>query len=170
MLVICINLFVQVCIVCFLHTTCVYNFTREGTLKVPSLIMLVSYPNCNSVHEIDLVRSSGAGSYVLPARDAARDATRERRKLGAYPPVLRAQQHRLQRKWPDEKRKKRAKLNARGIAQEAELEFLGQGWFRAAWEMSVEGIPEYDEEEETFRFDESVVLKTLRCVHLSTGR
>ena len=137
---------------------------------MPSLIMLVSYPNCNSVHEIDLVRSSGAGSYVLPARDAARDATRERRKLGAYPPVLRAQQHRLQRKWPDEKRKKRAKLNARGIAQEAELEFLGQGWFRAAWEMSVEGIPEYDEEEETFRFDESVVLKTLRCVHLSTGR
>ena len=123
-----------------------------------------SYPNCNIIHEIDMVRSSGPGSYALPAHSK----TRNRRKVTTHPPILRKQSKRILREWPDNKRKKRAKLNARGIVEEADLELLGQGWFRSAWELTVEGIPEYDDEEgEMYRFDESVVLKTLRCVYLS---
>jgi hypothetical protein len=50
-----------------------------------------------------------------------------------------------------------------GLMKEESIEFLGQGWFRSAWEMYVEEIPDYDEDEETWGFEESVVLKTLRC-------
>ncbi|KAL7532977.1 hypothetical protein ACHAXR_004969 [Thalassiosira sp. AJA248-18] len=123
-----------------------------------------SYPNCNIVHEIDLVRSSGPGSFAFPTHTQKEHhhRRRRRRKITNHPPILHKKIQEILDKWPDKKRKKNAKLSAEGIMKEEWIEFLGQGWFRSAWEMDVEGIPEYDEEEEVFRFDESVVLKTLR--------
>jgi hypothetical protein len=68
-------------------------------------------------------------------------------------------------KYPTKNRKRNAKANAMGLMREETVEFLGQGWFRSAWEMYVEQIPGYDEEEGEWGFEESVVLKTLRFVH-----
>ena len=140
-----------------------------------------SYPNCNTVHEIDLVRSSGPGSLAFSSlqHDAENNNEGEqqqqqsfsnleiinhRRSIASYPPTLLKRYQELLDNYPNPKRKKTAKLSAQGIMKEEWLEFLGQGWFRSAWEVYVEGIPEYDDEEEEFRFDESVVLKTLRYV------
>ncbi|KAL7438854.1 hypothetical protein ACHAXM_006439 [Skeletonema potamos] len=67
-----------------------------------------SYPNCNSIHEIDMVLSSV------------------------------------------------------GMIKQEDITFLGQGWFRAAWRMDVDGLEEYDDDEEDYYQKESVVLKTLR--------
>ncbi|KAL7540710.1 hypothetical protein ACHAWF_006762 [Thalassiosira exigua] len=64
--------------------------------------------------------------------------------------------------YPGRKAKKKAKLVARGVAAEEWVEFLGQGWFRSAWEVDAEGVPEWDEDKERLGIEESVVLKTLR--------
>ncbi|KAL9189793.1 hypothetical protein ACHAXT_009468 [Thalassiosira profunda] len=117
-----------------------------------------SYPNCNSVHEIDLVRSSGMGSMTFP--QYLRE--RHRRRITQHPPSLHKKLQEISRRWPGRHRKEEAKQTARGIMFEEDIEFLGQGWFRAAWEVNTEGVPDWDWDEEEFQFDESVVLKTLR--------
>jgi len=100
-----------------------------------------SYPNCNVVHEISLVSSRGS---VFPQYNQQH---RRRRALSAHPEIIHINH----------------KLNGRGITkEESSIEFLGQGWFRSAWELYTENIPEYDEEEEEWGYEESVVLKTLR--------
>lgn len=124
-----------------------------------------SYPNCNSVHEIDMVRSSGPGSEAFPSPDGPEDrggGGRRRRAVAVHPPSLREWHERLLERYPSPKRRANAKLGARGVMKEESIEFLGQGWFRAAWEMYVERVPEYDEEEEAWGHEETVVLKTLR--------
>jgi len=122
-----------------------------------------SYPNCNVVHEIDMVRSSGPGSYVLPALNENNKHGNNRRGITSHPKVLLDLIKRVRRKYPDDSgKKKKAKLASQGIVKEESLEFLGQGWFRSAWKMYAEGIPEYDEEEEEWLDEETVVLKTLR--------
>jgi hypothetical protein len=122
-----------------------------------------SYPNCNTVHEIDMVRSSGIGSLTFPRykREGGR-----RRRVTTHPRILHEYLDELHMNYPTRNRKRNAKANAMGLMREETVEFLGQGWFRSAWEMYVEQIPGYDEEEEEWGFEESVVLKTLRCVHL----
>lgn len=122
-----------------------------------------SYPNCNTVHEIDMVRSSGIGSLTFPRykREGGR-----RRRVTTHPRILHEYLDDLHMNYPTRNRKRNAKANAMGLMREETVEFLGQGWFRSAWEMYVEQIPGYDEEEEEWGFEESVVLKTLRFVHL----
>lgn len=129
-----------------------------------------SYPNCNDVHDIDLVRSSGPGSRVFPGHEPEEEEGR--RRIASFPPILRERiEEGIADRRPDHPGGKRnARLDAaRGIAREERLEFLGQGWFRAAWKAEAEGVPEWDDDEEEFRFDESVVLKTLRCVRGGRG-
>lgn len=46
--------------------------------------------------------------------------------------------------------------------KQEDLTFLGQGWFRSAWKMDQHLPGVWDEDEEEWLFDESVVLKTLR--------
>mmetsp|Transcript_17770 Transcript_17770/g.30046 ORF Transcript_17770/g.30046 Transcript_17770/m.30046 type:complete len:660 (-) Transcript_17770:93-2072(-) len=117
-----------------------------------------SYPNCNSIHEIDLVLSSGKGSIAFAPLQttkmaAAASTTMRRRWLTQHP-----WQH-LQ----DEPHRKNHQLNPMmGMIKQEDITFLGQGWFRAAWKMDVEGLEQYDEEEEDYYQKESVVLKTLR--------
>lgn len=129
-----------------------------------------SYPNCNSIHEIDLVLSSGKGSSAFPpinntvtAADAAtinNMAPMRRRWLTQHP-----WQH-FKKENNDSLRQKRmetAELSATmGVIKQEDIAFLGQGWFRAAWRMDVDGLEEYDDEEEEYFNRESVVLKTLR--------
>lgn len=117
-----------------------------------------SYPNCNSVHEIDMVRSSGPGTYTFPSY---RREGYGRRAITSYPRSLLNYYRELHQRYAPS-RKVNAKMNAQGIIQEESIEFLGQGWFRSAWEMYTEEIPDYDMEEEQWGFEESVVLKTLR--------
>lgn len=117
-----------------------------------------SYPNCNSVHEIDMVRSSGPGTYTFPS---SRREGYGRRAITTYPRSLLNYYRELHQRYAPS-RKINAKINAQGIIQEESIEFLGQGWFRSAWEMYTEEIPDYDMEEEQWGFEESVVLKTLR--------
>ena len=139
-----------------------------------------SYPNCNTVHEIDLVRSSGSGSYTFPndydddeQRNNDRYGRRRRRAITTYPNILHEHLSSILTSYPNPNRKKNAKSNAQGIIKEESIEFLGQGWFRSAWEIYVESIPEYiyyddDDESEGVKvelgYEESVVLKTLRYV------
>jgi len=122
-----------------------------------------SYPNCNTVHEIDMVRSSGIGSLTFPRykRESGR-----RRRVTTHPRVLHEYLDDLHMNYPARNRKRNAKANAMGLMREETVEFLGQGWFRSAWEVYVEQIPGYDGEEEEWGFEESVVLKTLRFVHV----
>ena len=128
-----------------------------------------SYPNCNSIHEIDLVLSSGKGSSAFPpisntvTADAATNnnmAPMRRRWLTQHP-----WQH-FKKENNDSLRQKRmetAELSATmGVIKQEDIAFLGQGWFRAAWRMDVDGLEEYDDEEEEYFNRESVVLKTLR--------
>ena len=117
-----------------------------------------SYPNCNSVHEIDMVRSSGPGTYTFPSY---RKEGYGRRAITTYPRVLLNYYRELHQRYAPS-RKINAKMNALGVIQEESIEFLGQGWFRSAWEMYTEEIPEYDIDEEQWGYEESVVLKTLR--------
>ena len=117
-----------------------------------------SYPNCNSVHEIDMVRSSGPGTYTFPSY---RKEGYGRRSITTYPRSLLNYYRELHQRYAPS-RKINAKMNAQGIMQEESIEFLGQGWFRSAWEMYTEEIPDYDIDEERWGFEESVVLKTLR--------
>jgi len=126
-----------------------------------------SYPNCNTVHEIDMVRSSGPGSLTFPRyrREGGR-----RRRITTHPRSLHEYLDDLHMNYPTRNRRKNAKANAMGLMREETVEFLGQGWFRSAWEMYVEQIPGYDEEEEEWGFEESVVLKTLRFVHSFVSR
>jgi len=130
-----------------------------------------SYPNCNSIHEIDLVRSSGSGSYTFPNdksdilldnNNIHEQYTYNRRAITTHPEMLHKVLQKIMDRYPSENRKINQKSNARGIIQEESINFLGQGWFRGAWEMYTENIPEYDEDEEEWGYEESVVLKTLR--------
>ncbi|KAL3808917.1 hypothetical protein ACHAXA_004685 [Cyclostephanos tholiformis] len=121
-----------------------------------------SYPNCNTVHEIDMVRSSGPGSYAFPEYRRHGEYHSDRRRITAHPQVLREYLEDLRLRYPTNGRRRNAKSNAMGLMREETIEFLGQGWFRSAWEMYVEQIPGYDEDEEEWGFEESVVLKTLR--------
>jgi len=127
-----------------------------------------SYPNCNSIHEIDLILSSGSGSRTFSSIHSTR------RQISPFPRQLK----RLIKRLPKDKslRKRKHNLNAKGIMMEDNVTFLGQGWFRSAWK--VDGMGVYDEEElekgyaygenddgdeiEGVTFDEAVVLKTLR--------
>lgn len=119
-----------------------------------------SYPNCNSIHEIDLVLSSGKGSVAFPplqqhGNTSAPTTTtmRRRRWLTQHP----------WQTFKDNPHRKHPELNPMmGMIQQQDITFLGQGWFRAAWRMDSKGLQEYDEEEEDYYDTESVVLKTLR--------
>lgn len=117
-----------------------------------------SYPNCNSVHEIDMVRSSGPGSYTFPSY---RHESHRRRSITSHPRILLEYFQDLHLRYPP-RHKVNAKTNAQGLMKEESLEFLGQGWFRSAWEMYTEEIPDYDIDEDEWGYEESVVLKTLR--------
>ena len=138
--------------------------TEEGEARCVPMAQwqTTSYPNCNTVHEIDMVRSSGPGSLTFPRyrREGGR-----RRRVTTHPRILHEYLDDLHMKYPTKNRKRNAKANAMGLMREETVEFLGQGWFRSAWEMYVEQIPGYDEEEGEWGFEESVVLKTLRFVH-----
>ena len=149
-----------------------------------------SYPNCNSIHEIDLVRSSGPGSYTFPNNKHQQqqqlynnnnnyNRRYRRRSISAYPPSLQNYMFYLHATYPSNKSKRvqNAKFNARGLMKEESIEFLGQGWFRSAWEMYTESIPEYVDDDDDgnvvdedgivykdWGYEESVVLKTLRLV------
>lgn len=131
-----------------------YNFNENNGECVPMASwQTTSYPNCNSIHEIDLVLSSGKGSVAFPplqhGEKSATTMRRRRRWLTQHP-------------WQAFK-DKHPELNAMmGMIQQQDITFLGQGWFRAAWRMDIEGLQEYDDEEEDFYSTESVVLKTLR--------
>eukprot|EP00804_Cyclotella_cryptica_P012815 CCRYP_010565-RB/>CCRYP_010565-RB protein AED:0.04 eAED:0.04 QI:284/1/0.66/1/1/0.66/3/0/663 len=118
-----------------------------------------SYPNCNVVHEIDLVRSSSLGSRAFPAHSIQQ--RKLRRQITLFPAILLRKIEKLSEE--DFHRHKYLKLNAKGIVKEEDLTFLGQGWFRSAWKLDVSGLPEYwNGEEEEMVTEESVVLKTLR--------
>ena len=123
-----------------------YNNVDGGEEDQPQCIPMASwqttsYPNCNVVHEIGLVSSHGP---VFPQYNQQHG---RRRALSAHPEIIHINQ----------------KLNGRGITkEESSIEFLGQGWFRSAWEVYTENIPEYEEEEEEWGYEERVVLKTLR--------
>ena len=119
-----------------------------------------SYPNCNTVHEIDLVLSSGV-SLTFPR---VKPESQNRRTITLHPQILRKYMEDLLHRYPNN-RKQNAKMNAMGVMRGESIMFLGQGWFRSAWKMVVDQIPEYDEDEEEWVYEESVVLKTLRCVH-----
>ena len=120
-----------------------YNNVDGGEEDQPQCIPMASwqttsYPNCNVVHEIRL--TSGLESHIFPQHNH-----RRRRVLSTQPEIIHINQ------------------KIRGpIKEESSIEFLGQGWFRSAWELYTENIPEYDEEEEEWGYEESVVLKTLR--------
>lgn len=118
-----------------------------------------SYPNCNVVHEIDLVLASGT-SLTFPR---VKPEPQNRRTITLHPPILRKYMEKLLHRYPSN-RKQNAKMNAMGVVREESIMFLGQGWFRSAWKMVVDQIPEYDEYEEEWVYEESVVLKTLRQV------
>ena len=128
-----------------------------------------SYPNCNLVHEIDLIRSSGSGSRTFSSKHPSR------RHIAPFPPTLIRLIRRLAKAdhgvtTRTDHRNKNHNLNAKGIMKEDHVAFLGQGWFRSAWK--VDSLRTYDEDQnydddawkEEATFDESVVLKTLRCV------
>ena len=139
-----------------------------------------SYPNCNSIHEIDLVRSSGPGSYTFPnnkQQQLHNNQYPRRRSISTYPPSLQNYMFYLHTTYPSNKssRANNAKFNARGLMKEESIEFLGQGWFRGAWEMYVESIPEYVDDDDDIEndvmykdwgYEEYVVLKTLRLVYI----
>jgi len=136
-----------------------------------------SYPNCNSVHEIDMKFSSGPGSYAFPKKRSSAKPYRRRRSVASHPPMLARIHKKILEAHPDAERKKKAKMAAQGKMREEYVEFLGQGWFRGAWEVYAEGVPpgdeDWEEEEDADGggggvyeggVDESVVLKTLRYV------
>ncbi|KAL7501699.1 hypothetical protein ACHAWT_009568 [Skeletonema menzelii] len=139
------------------------NFNENNGDCVPMAPwQTTSYPNCNSIHEIDLVLSSGKGSIAFPplqnrntaATTTTSAATKMRRRWLSQHPW----QH-----FKDDPHQKSPELNPMmGIVQQEDITFLGQGWFRAAWRMDVEGLEEYDDDEEDYYQRESVVLKTLR--------
>ena len=65
--------------------------------------------------------------------------------------------------------KKKHNLNAKGIVREEDVKLLGQGWFRSAWRVDTDMVPEVGEDDDgndeyEGTWEESVVLKTLRCV------
>ena len=111
-----------------------------------------SYPNCNVLHEISLVSSRRSvfpqyNEKLFNIDNIHTQQHRRRRAISTQPEILHINQ----------------KLNGLGITkEESSIKFLGQGWFRSAWELYTENIPEYDEEEEEWGYEESVVLKTLR--------
>lgn len=108
-----------------------------------------------------MVLSSSKGSRTYPAHSKQQQSLR--RQITHFPRVLLQRLKYYTNK--DFRNQKRLNLNAEGILKEEVLTFLGQGWFRSAWKMDVEGIPGFwDEEEEEWVFGDSVVLKTLRWV------
>ena len=115
----------------------------------------------HSVHEIDMVLSSSLGSRVYPAHSPKQQLPR--RQITDFPSIL--LNHLKHYSDKDYRAHKYLHLNAKGIMKEEDLTFLGQGWFRSAWKMdqSLPGV--WDEEEEEWIFEESVVLKTLRSVN-----
>ena len=121
-----------------------------------------AYPNCNSVHEIDLVRSSSMGSLTFPSDEIVSRHELSRRHVSRAPVEFAERLADLTARFPDPKSRLRDKDVARGVDGEVSLEFLGQGWFRAAWEVHAEHIPEYDYDEDAWGHEETVVLKTLR--------
>ena len=114
------------------------------------------YPNCNSIHEINLVPSSDKRSttafpplnYIDTTTTTTLTTAKRRRWLAHHPyQTLKYEQP----------------LNPNmGTIQQDQTTFLGQGWFRAAWRMDIQGLNEYNDEEEEYYHEESVVLKTLR--------
>lgn len=121
-----------------------------------------AYPNCNSVHEIDLVRSSSMGSLTFPSDGMTARHELSRRHVSHTPGEFTRRLADLTARFPDPKARRLDKDVARGVDKEASLEFLGQGWFRSAWEVHAEYIPDYDWEEDAWGYEETVVLKTLR--------
>ena len=121
-----------------------------------------AYPNCNSVHEIDLVRSSSMGSLTFPSDGMTARHKLSRRHVSRIPGEFARRLADLTARFPDPKARRQDKDVARGVDKEVSLEFLGQGWFRAAWEVHAEYIPDYDWEEDAWGYEETVVLKTLR--------
>ncbi len=139
----------------------VRNFNdNNGECAPMAAWQTTSYPNCNTIHEIDLVLSSGKGSIAFPPINnkvaaAATTTTMRRRWLTRHPWQHLNEEHDPHPKNPE--------LSATmGIIKQEDIAFLGQGWFRAAWRMDVEGLEEYDDEEDAYYQKESVVLKTLR--------
>ena len=137
------------------------NFNENNGECVPMAAwQTTSYPNCNSIHEINLVLSSGKGSSAFPplnniATTAVAAETMRRRWLTQHP-----WQH---LKKEDDPHRNSAELNATmGMIKQEDIAFLGQGWFRAAWRMDVEVLEDYDDDEDEYYQKESVVLKTLR--------
>lgn len=115
----------------------------------------------HSVHEIDMVLSSSLGSRAYPAHSPKQQLLR--RQIAAFPSILLKRLKRYSDK--DYGTRKYLHLNAKGIMKEDDLTFLGQGWFRSAWKMDQNLPGVWDEEEEEWVFEESVVLKTLRSVN-----
>lgn len=147
-------------------TTVENSFDEKSDDCVPMVSWQeTSYPNCNSIHEIDLVLSSGQGSNAFPPLSNAMTAATatavsviQRRWLTKHP-----WQHLKNQDYLLRKRSETAELSPMmGIIKQEDITFLGQGWFRAAWRMDFEGPEVYDEEEEEYVHKESVVLKTLR--------
>lgn len=150
---------------------------QDGSKCVPMATwQTTSYPNCNTVHEIDMVRSSGMGSYAFPKSspfattrkrheggddDENTDSRFRRRSITSHPPMKRKNAY-LERIL----RGKRGepKMNNEGLLMEGSVKFLGQGWFRSGWETRTERIPEYDIENGRWGIEETVVFKTLRSV------
>jgi len=127
-----------------------HNNVDGGEKDQPQCIPMTSwqttsYPNCNVLHEIGLVSSHGSvfpqyNDNVFNIDNIQTQQHRRRRAISAHP-----------------------EIKLRGITkEESSIEFLGQGWFRSAWELYTENIPEYDEDEEEWGYEESAVLKTLR--------
>ena len=159
----------------------------DGSICVPMANwQTTSYPNCNTVHEIDMVRSSGMGSYAFPKSssfattatgmhrgggddeydgdddDDRRRLRLRRRFITSHPPMRRRNEH-LERILRG--RRGEPRMNDEGLLMEGDIHFLGQGWFRSGWETRAERIPEYDTENGRWGIDETVVFKTLRFVY-----
>jgi hypothetical protein len=105
-----------------------------------------------------MVLSSSQGSRTYPAHGPNDQFFR--RQVTSFPSTLLRRLKRYSDK--DLKAHKNLNLNVQGVMKEEELTFLGQGWFRSAWKMDQHLPGVWDEEEEEWVFDESVVLKTLR--------
>ena len=127
-----------------------YNNVDGGEEDQPQCIPMASwqttsYPNCNVVHEIGLVSSHGSvfpqyNENLFGINNIHTQQYRRRRAIRSQPEILHIN----------------SKLRE-NIKEESSIEFLGQGWFRSAWELYAENIPEYDEEEEEWGYEESVV-------------
>lgn len=145
-----------------------FNNNNDGECVPMAPWQTTSYPNCNSIHEIDLVLPSGKGSIAFPPlQNNNRDTVVTTSAAEATTTMTRRwlSQHPWQHFKDDQtsSSSSRPELNPMmGIIQQEDIAFLGQGWFRAAWRMDVEGLDEYDDDEEEYYQRESVVLKTLR--------